>query len=128
MSRRSSAALRILALLLASGGQAHASTQPDAAFANLPLKRDAQEADAISLWAALALLVPCGAVAVWAQRRRARRPGDGLAPKVSGSTSLGPHGSLHVVEWGGERLLIACNAHAISVVSREAAPLEEPGS
>jgi hypothetical protein len=42
----------------------------------------------------------------------------GSSVRVLGRTNLGPHATLHTVEWHGEELLLGCTAHGVTLISR----------
>jgi hypothetical protein len=85
------------------------------------LRRDASEASGSSAiaWLAVALLGAVAGTLYWARRspRVAARTGG---VSVSPARGLNANASLHVVEWEGERMLLACTAHSVVVLSRRA--------
>lgn len=93
--------------------------------ASLPLRRDASGAGDGGGWAApLLLLTLAGAGGAWAGWRRLVRrrvPADAVPSQRivrTCSQALTPHASLHVVQWHGEELLLACTGQQVSVIGR----------
>ena len=98
-----------------------ASRAASSQFSNLPLRRDEPAASIgnAPVWVALTLVGVFAAI--WFARRRGAgglvRP---TAVAVSPGRALTAQASLHVVEWEGETMLVACTAHSVTVVSRRA--------
>lgn len=125
MSRALRAASVVLALLLCVGGMASGqeasekSAPSSPALPELPLRRDAGDAPGSSAigWIAVALLAAVACTLYWT-RRSPRLAVRSAGVSVSLARSLTAHASLHVVEWEGERLLLACTAQSVAVLSR----------
>src|ERR1700749_1606478 len=128
MARRLLFAICVALTLLASTpGAVYAQDTSAAPMAQLPLKREPSAQDASLLspwgWSALLLLGVAGALSVaWKRRRPPDQRGAQDAPRPMSRASLTPQASLHVVEWRGERLLLACTPHAVSVLARHELP------
>lgn len=94
--------------------------------ATIPLLRDAPDgagAGATGLPGValgLLLLLALGWVVwqLWRTRARLRQgPAGGAALRVLGTTRLTPGHSLHEVQWQGQRLLIGCTDHTVTLVA-----------
>jgi flagellar biogenesis protein FliO len=99
--------------------QAAASNASTAQFPQLPLMRDAERSDsgASLAWIGVVLLAVVAFAFVWKRRIGVPlRAGAGIS--VQPGRSLTTHASLHVVEWEGERLLVACTPQSVSVLAR----------
>lgn len=106
---------------------------------SIPLRRDGGAADTMNLpgdaaWLVVAALMLAIAAATFWGRSKRRSPNSaagfwrwrlgatdrsmppGGVERVS-STRLSPRHSLHVVEWGGRRLLIGCTDHSMRLLS-----------
>ncbi|AMO22190.1 hypothetical protein GCM10027034_24970 [Ramlibacter solisilvae] len=110
-----------LPLLAAVPGTVCAQDAIASQFPQLPLKREPAAQDSVSAawgWSALLLLAVAGVLVALKRRSPLTVRSAQGAPKPVGSASLTPHATLHVVEWRGEQLLLACTPHAVTVVSR----------
>jgi hypothetical protein len=101
----------------------------------IPFRRDdAPTSGGAGFIGASIVLVGLGAFAFWALRRKQQKQGGGIgrfpwlskvdatqSPRSVGRTVLSPQVALHVVEWRGEELLLACTSQSISVVARHPA-------
>lgn len=106
---------------------------------SIPLRRDGGAAGTMNLpgdaaWLVVAaLMLAIAAATFWGRSKRPSsnpaagfwrwrfREGDRPMPRDGvervSSTRLSPRHSLHVVEWGGRRLLIGCTDHSMRLLS-----------
>jgi hypothetical protein len=134
MSRRVFLGIAALACVLGLCGPLRAQEATRAApaassqFPELPLRRDeGSVSGGVMAWGVVA--IAAALAASWYWRRRAshaglRRPSVVVLP----GRALTTHASLHVVEWEEERLLIACTAQSVTVVSRRPIDAVAPGA
>jgi flagellar biogenesis protein FliO len=86
-------------------------------FPELPLRRDAASGTGVAGWLVIVLVLAAAAGLVWKRRFAGpARSTPGIV--VAASRPLTTHASLHVVEWEGERLLLACTPGSADVISR----------
>jgi hypothetical protein len=124
----------VLALLLCTGGMAggqetaRQSAPPGSTLPELPLRRDASDAPGSSAigWIAVALVAVVAGTLYWT-RRAPRLAVRSAGVSASQARSLTAHASLHVVEWEGERLLLACTAQSVAVLSRRGSDPDAAG-
>lgn len=100
-----------------------AGTSP---LAHLPLQRDdpAAKSSGFTLVLELALVGVLIMIAAAVYKRRQRRTligGASLGLRTLQSVRLTQGATLHVVQWGGEDLLLACTAQSADLLSRRAA-------
>jgi hypothetical protein len=134
---RSRIAAIACAVLLAGHAWAQPPGAPAPSFGNLPLQRDDARAGGILGWGealgAVVLLVVLVAGLQYARRRGGRAAaGSWWSPKPAAdglrsgqAIRLTPAASLHVVQWGGEELLVACTSGAVTLLGRR--PLAAAG-
>lgn len=114
----------LLAALLAFCASGGAQTVAEAPRERIPFKQDDGESGALALRMLLALAAIAGlgwaAVAFAKRRGMAGFPtGGGPGLRVVQSTRLGPRAALHVVEFGGQRVLVGQSEGALSVLATE---------
>lgn len=109
----------------APGAPASAAQAASAPFSNLPLNRQDSSSGTGSLLFQLVvagvLIAALGAVYKLRQGRIATSGGAGSATlRTLQTLRLTQSTSLHVVQWGGEELLVACTAQNAAVLSKRA--------
>jgi hypothetical protein len=140
-SRRLLASVVALIVFLVSAPGVWAQAQPPASsssaaipFSQIPLRREAPSGGSAAEsagWAVLFLAVVAGAGFLMVRRKTTfgasagpgwlRATAAQPALKPLGRMSLTQQASVHVVEWQGEELLLACTPQSVTVVARRAA-------
>jgi flagellar biogenesis protein FliO len=139
---RMKAWLLAAAVLLATGrggawaqDTAPAAAQPASAASSIPFKREpVTGADtAYRTFAALVVVLALGGLAVYVLRARGKGGGSLLLPTGAGrlqvveSRRIGPKGTLVVVRWNGEELLLSHGEGGTSLIARAPAPPSAAG-
>jgi len=122
-----------VALLACASAGVHGAEQPPAASPPqaIAFKQDDGELGPLLLRSLLAMaaIVGVGFGVLYVMRRRgivpAARPA-GRSLRVVESVRLGPRASLFVVQFGESRLLVGQGEHGVSLIARDAAPVEPP--
>lgn len=109
----------------ASAPEVTASTpgQLASALSGLPLRRGGEVDDPVSgAWMLIALLMVAAVAVIWFRRKAKVGPASRTALRRVESLALTPQGTLHVVVWGDEEILLGCSQAGVNVISRRVPP------